>query len=68
MKTLNLFFMVMILLSTTSCATGELMSSLEPGMTKEQVIETLGRFDGYKKDGDFEVLSYYHLHSLKYHY
>lgn len=44
-----------------SCATtGEKMSRISPGMTKAEVIDTLGNPDGFKKVGDFEVLSYTH--------
>jgi hypothetical protein len=34
------------------------MSSLNPGMTKAQVIATLGHPDGYQSEGDYEVLKY----------
>jgi hypothetical protein len=45
-------------LLVTSCVTGEKMSSLNPGMTKAQVIATLGRPDGYQSEGEYEVLKY----------
>jgi hypothetical protein len=41
-----------------SCVTGEKMSSLSPGMTKDQVISLLGHPDGYQAEGDYEVLRY----------
>jgi hypothetical protein len=34
------------------------MKKLQPEMTKEQVIRTLGKPDGYQKLGDYEVLKY----------
>jgi hypothetical protein len=42
----------------SSCVTGEKMSSLDPGMSKAQVIATLGRPDGYQSSGDYEILKY----------
>jgi len=41
-----------------SCITSEKMSSLSPGMTKDQVISLHGRPDGYQAEGDSEVLRY----------
>jgi hypothetical protein len=51
-------FLVFLTLLATSCVTGEKMSSLSPGMTKDQVISLLGHPDGYQAEGDSEVLRY----------
>jgi|ERR1700704_446276 hypothetical protein len=51
-------FLVPLSLMIASCVTGEKMSSLSPGMTKAQVIATLGRPDGYQGEGEYEVLKY----------
>jgi len=51
-------FMAFPTLLIASCVTGEKMSSLSPGMTKGQVIATLGRPDGFQSEGDYEVLKY----------
>jgi hypothetical protein len=61
MTTIRRFVLVALIslpLLITSCVTGEKMSSLNPGMTKSQVIATLGRPDGYQNQGDYEVLKY----------
>ena len=49
-----------ILFILTSCATGELMSRLRPGMPKQEVIQTLGNPDGYQARGEYEALKYSH--------
>ena len=49
---------VIFLFLLASCATGEKMVRLEPGMTKSQVIDVMGRPDGFKAEGDYEVLRY----------
>jgi SmpA / OmlA family len=50
--------LALLALLVISCVTGEKMSSLNPGMTKAQVIATLGRPDGYQSEGEYEVLKY----------
>jgi hypothetical protein len=40
------------------CVTGEKMSRLHPGMTKAQVVSTLGRPDGFRTENGAEVLSW----------
>jgi len=57
-KTLPLILLV--LLMTTGCTTGEKMSRLREGMAKEKVISILGRPDGFETRGEYETLSYYH--------
>lgn len=41
-----------------SCAHGSKMKKLSPGMTKQEVINILGKPDGYKASGDYEALKY----------
>jgi hypothetical protein len=41
------------------CVTGErVRQGIREGMTKEQVIATLGNPDGFKPNGDYEALTY----------
>lgn len=40
------------------CATGEKAQSLREGMPKSEVISQLGKPDGFKRNGDYEVLQY----------
>ena len=48
----------LIALAVVGCATGEKMSRLNEGMTKDEVIEVLRRPDGFRRTGDYEVLTY----------
>lgn len=45
-------------LALTACTTGERISDLRPGMTKEQVTTMLGQPDGYSQAGEMEALTY----------
>jgi hypothetical protein len=55
MKKVLTFFIV---LAFVACATGEKMSRLNEGMTKDEVVEVLGKPDGFRRTGDYEVLTY----------
>jgi len=55
MKLLSAIVLAVIL---AGCATGELMSSLRPGMTKEEVTRVLGSPDGFQSRGEYESLKY----------
>lgn len=46
-------FVAFLALLIASCVTGERMSSLSPGMTKDQVISLLGHPDGYQAEGEY---------------
>ncbi len=58
-------FISSFLLLFSSCAmtTGEKVSQVQPGMSKDEVIGTLGKFDGYKYQNGHEVLSYNHRYA-----
>jgi SmpA / OmlA family len=58
MKTILLTLSVVALFS--ACTTGEKMSSLEPGMTRQQVVGILGRPDAVRSSGPYEQLEYTH--------
>jgi len=45
-------------LALAGCATGEKVTSLQPGMTKAQVIRTMGQPSGYSAAGNTETLQY----------
>jgi hypothetical protein len=47
--------LVMVLVG---CATGEKIGSLRDGMSKNQVIATLGQPDGFRREGRTEALTY----------
>ena len=40
------------------CTTGDQMSNIRAGMTKDQVIAALGRPDGYAQSGSTEAFTY----------
>ena len=44
----------------SACTTGEQMSRLEPGMTRQQVVGVLGRPDAVRSNGPYEQLEYTH--------
>jgi len=52
------FIAVAFLALFTACATGERIIRLEPGMSKNQVVDVMGRPDGFKAEGEYEVLRY----------
>jgi hypothetical protein len=58
MKAIFLTIYVVSLLS--ACTTGEQMSRLEPGMTRQQVVGVLGRPDAVRSNGAYEQLEYTH--------
>jgi hypothetical protein len=58
MKMMFLALSVVSLLS--ACTTGEQMSRLEPGMTRQQVVGILGRPDAVRSNGPYEQLEYTH--------
>jgi hypothetical protein len=41
-----------------ACTTGEKMADVHDGMTKDQVVATLGAPDGYSRQGNTETLKY----------
>lgn len=49
-------FVIMILIS--SCATGAKVTNLDPGMSSEQVIQTMGKPDGYQQRGEYKIFKY----------
>lgn len=53
------YLMIALLsLLLTACATGEKIGDLSPGMSREQVIQTLGKPDGDAVNGKNELLTY----------
>ena len=57
MKKYISLFLLFIFLS--GCATmGTKMTKLNEGMTKQQVINTLGNPDGFQRAGEYEALRY----------
>jgi hypothetical protein len=58
MKMMFLALSVVSLLS--ACTTGEQMSRLEPGMTRQQVVGILGRPNAVRSNGPYEQLEYTH--------
>jgi hypothetical protein len=58
MKLILLTISVVSLLS--ACTTGEQMSRLEPGMTRQQVVGILGRPNAVRSYGPYEQLEYTH--------
>jgi hypothetical protein len=57
---MKLFTAMLCVVFLTACTTGELMSNLRPGMTKEEVTRVLGNPDGFQSRGEYESLKYSH--------
>jgi hypothetical protein len=57
-KVILLTISVVSLLS--ACITGEQMTRLEPGMTRQQVVGILGRPNAVRSNGAYEQLEYTH--------
>lgn len=53
---LLIFTAVLFLLS--GCVIGERMGNVREGMSKDEVISTLGNPDGFQRSGDYEALRY----------
>jgi hypothetical protein len=54
----KLIFIALLLFSLISCATGDLRSRIHTGMTKDEVINTLGSPDEYEIQGKYEALKF----------
>ena len=52
------FMLCMSLVILFGCATGEKMTDLSPGMTRAEVVDTIGKPDGFKSHGDYVVMRY----------
>jgi len=49
---------IVVFLLVGGCATGEKISSVREGMTKDDVIVMLGQPDGFRREGNIEALTY----------
>jgi hypothetical protein len=47
-----------VLTVLAGCTTGEQARTLEPGMTRAQVVSIMGKPDGFQSNGEVEVLEY----------
>ncbi len=52
------WIVIAAVLAGLSCASGGKVRSLEYGMTEAQVVRTMGKPDGRRRDGDSETLVY----------
>ena len=55
---LRRLLVIALLAVATGCVTGERMQSVREGMSKDEVIGTLGNPDGFQRNGDYEALRY----------
>jgi hypothetical protein len=54
----RLIFALALVVTLSACVTGERMRSIREGMSKDEVIATLGNPDGFQRSGDDEALRY----------
>lgn len=47
-----------ILLIFTGCVTGELVRRINPGMSQEEVVQVLGKPDGFKQLGEYTIYKF----------
>ena len=52
----RLAFALALVATLSACVTGERMRSVREGMSKDEVIATLGNPDGFQRSGDDEAL------------
>lgn len=57
---MNKILYVLVILVITSCATGEMMGQISPGMTQDEVIGVLGKPDGFKQQDEYIAYTYTH--------
>ena len=55
---MRLFIVVTVFVFLAGCVTGEQMASVREGMSKDEVLSTLGNPDGFQRSGDYEALRY----------
>ena len=55
MKHVRMLYFALLLVG---CTTGERVTTLREGLTKAEVIETLGSPDGFQRNGEYEALRY----------
>lgn len=53
-----LFGLATILIFTAGCTTGEKWLKVYPGSSQQTIVETLGRPDGYRTQGEYTILTY----------
>jgi hypothetical protein len=59
MRQFAIIVFCLIALSLAGCATGEVVrAGIRDGMSKQEVINELGKPDGYQRNGEFEALLY----------
>jgi len=54
LTTLTLIFLIFL----SGCFGDIVKKDVQSGITKKELTDSLGQYDGYKSSGDFEVLSY----------
>ena len=54
----RLAFALALVATLSSCITGERIRNIREGMSKDEVIATLGNPDGFQRSGDDEALRY----------
>lgn len=58
MRSLRAAVLVFVACVLASCITGDAVKQLQPGMTRADVIQTMGPPDGVQTAGEFEALKY----------
>ena len=52
---MRLLIALIVPLCLSACVTGERVSNIDPGMSKEEVLNIMGKPDGFRQVGQYEV-------------
>ena len=55
---MRLLISLIVPLCLSACVTGERVSNIDPGMSKEEVLNIMGKPDGFRQVGQYEVYKY----------
>ncbi|WP_263081866.1 outer membrane protein assembly factor BamE [Endozoicomonas sp. Mp262] len=51
-------FSLLLVMLLTGCVTGEKVASINPGMSQNEVVQVLGKPDGFRQSGDYTIYKY----------
>ena len=55
---MHIIFVIVLSLFMSGCVTGEKATRVNPGMSQEQVVEVMGKPDGFQQMGEYTIYKY----------
>lgn len=55
---MKLILSLLTILFLAGCVTGERVRNIDPGMSQDEVVQILGKPDGFRASGEFTVYKY----------